>query len=162
MRFGIGYDIHRLVPVELEGSVMLGGVAVPCKFKTIAHSDGDVILHSITDALLGSLALGDIGQWFSDKDPVNQGRNSHDFLQGAMQEVKRLGWRVEQLDLNLFAEEPKIAPVSDSIRQNLCRALGLEMTAVSLKAKTMEGLGPIGEKKAVACQALVVIRSVKH
>ncbi len=162
MRFGIGYDIHRLVPVDNEGTIMLGGVAVPCKFKTIAHSDGDVILHSITDALLGSLALGDIGQWFSDKDPVNKDRNSQDFLQAAMAEVKRMGWVVAQLDLNLFAEEPKIAPVSDSIRQNLCRSLGLEMTSVSLKAKTMEGLGPIGEKKAVACQALIVIRSVKH
>jgi len=148
--------------VESEGSIMLGGVAVPCKYKTIAHSDGDVILHSITDGLLGSLALGDIGQWFSDKDPVNKGRNSLDFLQAALAEVKRLGWKPEQVDLNLFAEEPKIAPVSDSIRQNLCMALGLEMPAVSLKAKTMEGLGPIGEKKAVACQALVVIRSVKH
>ena len=157
MRFGIGYDIHRLEPAT-GGSIPLGGVAIPCPFQIVAHSDGDVILHSLTDAILGSLALGDIGQWFSDKDPKNKGRNSFDFLDAALAEIGKLGWEVAQVDLNVFAETPKVAPHAETIRKRLSVALGLPMNAVSLKAKTMEGLGAIGAKQAIASQALVSVR----
>ncbi len=161
MRFGIGYDIHRLEAVTPDGSILLGGVAIACPFKVVAHSDGDVILHSVTDAILGSLALGDIGQWFSDKDPKNKGRNSLEFLATALAEVRRLGWHVAQVDINVFAEAPKIAPHCEEIRTKLAHALELEMTSVSVKAKTMEGLGAIGEKKAIAAQALISLREAK-
>lgn len=161
MRFGIGYDIHRIEAVASEGSLLLGGVAIPCPFKVVAHSDGDVILHSLTDAILGSLALGDIGQWFSDKDPKNKGRNSLEFLAIALAEARKLGWHVAQVDINVFAEAPKIAPHGEKIRTKLSQALELEMNSVSLKAKTMEGLGAIGEKKAIAAQALISLREAK-
>lgn len=161
MRIGIGYDIHRIEALESVGSLLLGGVAIACPFKVVAHSDGDVILHSLTDAILGSLALGDIGQWFSDKDSKNKGRNSLEFLAIALAEARKLGWHVAQVDINVFAEEPKIAPHCEKIRTRLSQALELEMNSVSLKAKTMEGLGAIGEKKAIAAQALISLREAK-
>ena len=160
MRFGIGFDIHRLVPVVEASKILLGGVAIPCKFALKAHSDGDVLLHALTDALLGALALGDIGQWFSDTAEENKDRNSADFVRAVLQEIERVGWRVNQMDSTIFLEEPKLAPYHFEIRQSLARLLKVELSSVSVKAKTYEGLGVIGERQAVSAQVVVSLVEV--
>jgi len=146
--------------VKLE-SIPLGGVLIPCYYRVQAHSEGDVLTHALTDACLGALALGDIGQWFPDSALENQDRSSLDFLKAALAEVNRLGYRVAQVDSILFLEEPKLSPHSMDIRRNLASALGIELSQVSLKAKTMEGLGPIGERKAIAAQVIVLLQEIK-
>ena len=158
MRTGIGYDLHRLIPTIRPSSIPLGGVSIPCFFEVHAHSDGDVLLHALVDACLGALALGDIGQKYPDNKPENRGRPSSDFMKETVEELSRLGWAVEHVDSILFLEEPKIAPHADAIRRNLAQLLKVDLQAVSVKAKTMEGLGPIGERKALAAQAVVTLR----
>lgn len=160
MRTGIGYDIHRLIPTVKLQSIALGGINIPCYYRVQAHSDGDVLLHALTDACLGALALGDIGQWFPDNSAEHQGRSSSDFIRIVLKEVTKLGYRVKQVDSNVFLEEPKLAPHHDDIRKNLAGLLGIELADVSLKAKTMEGLGPIGERKAISAQAIVVLEEL--
>lgn len=160
MRIGNGYDIHRLIPTVKLESIPLGGVLIPCYYRVQAHSDGDVLTHAITDACLGALALGDIGQWFPDSSTENQDRPSLDFLKTALAEVHRLGFRVKQVDSIVFLEEPKLAPHHVEVRRSLANALGIEMSEISLKAKTMEGLGPIGERKAIAAQVVVLLQEI--
>jgi 2-C-methyl-D-erythritol 2,4-cyclodiphosphate synthase len=157
MRCGIGYDIHRIIPTVKASAISVGGVQVPCFFKIEAHSDGDVLLHALTDAILGALALGDIGQWFPDTDPENRKRSSQEFLAKAVSKIEALGWKVNQCDSVIFLEEPKIAPHSQGMREVLARLLRVELSAVSIKAKTFEGLGPIGERNAIAAQAIVTL-----
>ncbi len=161
MRTGLGYDIHRLIPIVEPGSIPLGGVAIPCFFKLSSHSDGDVLIHAIVDGILGSLALGDIGQWFPDNHPDNRGRVSSEFLEYVQKHIQGMGWRVVQLDCNVLLQEPKLAPHMLSIRQNLARLMNLELSAVSVKAKTMESLGPIGEGKAIACHTVINVEAIK-
>ncbi|NBX93518.1 MAG: 2-C-methyl-D-erythritol 2,4-cyclodiphosphate synthase [Proteobacteria bacterium] len=160
MRLGIGYDIHRLIPTIKRESIFLGGIAIPCYYRIQAHSDGDVLLHALTDACLGALALGDIGQWFSDTDPKNSGRSSTEFLKIVLQEIHKYGYQVKQVDSNVFLEEPKLAPHHDEIRQNMAKVLEIELTQISLKAKTMEGLGPVGERKAISAQVIVQLQEL--
>jgi 2-C-methyl-D-erythritol 2,4-cyclodiphosphate synthase len=162
MRTGIGYDIHRLVPKVERGSVPLGGFPVPCFFSLSAHSDGDVLIHAIVDAMLGSLAQGDIGQWFPDTHPDNRGRPSSEFLEEVRKHIEEMGWKVVHVDSVILLQEPKLAPHMMSIRQNLARLLNLEMSSVSVKAKTMESLGPIGEGKAIACHAVVNVEPTNN
>lgn len=157
MRFGIGYDIHILVPTQEKSQIPIGSVLIPCYYKVHAHSDGDVLLHALTDACLGALALGDIGQWFPDSDPKNRNRPSRSFLTEVTTHLEGLKWRVSQIDCNVFLEEPKIFSYSDKIRRELASLLQIELACVSLKAKTMEGLGPIGERRAFAAQVLAVL-----
>ena len=157
MRTGIGYDIHRLIPTVDRASIALGGIEIPCFFRVKAHSDGDVLLHALVDACLGALALGDIGQWFPDNQPENQARPSHQFLSEVLNEVRKLGWKVSQVDTIVLLEEPKLSPHTDNIRRRIAELLGTELTSVSVKAKTMEGLGPIGERKAIAAHAIVTL-----
>lgn len=160
MRIGIGYDLHRLIPTVERSAIPVGGIPISCFLKVEAHSDGDVLLHSIVDAILGSLALGDIGQWFPDNAEVNRGRPSSEFLVEVVSHIKKMGWRVNQLDTVMFLEEPKLAEHWTSIRENLAKLLGVEMSNVSVKAKTMEGMGPVGERKAIAAQAAVTIQRI--
>lgn len=162
MRTGLGYDIHRLVPTIKPCEIPLGGIQIPCYFKVQAHSDGDVLIHALVDAMLGALALGDIGQHFPDNAAENKDRKSIDFLELAKLEIKKLGYRVSQLDSNVFLEEPKLAPHMDKIREMLARSLGLELSSVSVKAKTMEAMGPVGERKAIAAQAIVMLESIQN
>ena len=157
MRVGLGFDIHRLVPVVEEHHLVMGGIRIPAFYRLEAHSDGDVLLHSLTDAVLGALALGDIGCWFPDSDPANHKRSSGFFLSAALEEASRLGWRVVQVDSNVFLEEPMLAPYADTIRRHLATLLKIELSDVSVKAKTMERLGPIGERRAVAAEAIVML-----
>ncbi len=160
MRIGIGYDIHRLVHTEEKSSIRLGSVDIPCFFKLKAHSDGDVLLHALVDSLLGALALGDIGTWFPDNLEENRDRASREFVAKAYAHIKSMGWRVINLDAIVFAEEPKLSPHWDTIRREIARLLEIELSAVSLKAKTMEGLGPIGGRKAIAAQTVVLLEPV--
>lgn len=160
MRIGIGYDIHRLIPTVKLESIPIGGISIPCYYRVQAHSDGDVLTHALIDACLGALSLGDIGQWFPDSAPENQDRPSLEFLKPVQQEISKLGYRVKQVDSILFLEEPKLAPHSDDIRRSLASALGIELSDISVKAKTMEGLGPVGERKALSAQVIVQLQEL--
>jgi 2-C-methyl-D-erythritol 2,4-cyclodiphosphate synthase len=161
MRTGIGYDIHRLIPTQEISSIALGGISIPCHYKIEAHSDGDVLLHALVDASLGALALGDIGQWFPDNLPENRGRPSCEFVQKVVNHVHGLGWKICQFDSIVWLERPKLVKFHESIRAKISQLLNLEVSAVSLKAKTMEGLGPIGEGLALASQALVTLEEIR-
>lgn len=158
MRVGIGYDIHRLVTTNEESFILVGGVKLACHKRVEAHSDGDVLSHAITDACLGALSLGDIGQWYSDKDSANKGRSSCEFVKEVVGEIHRLGWEVYQVDSVVVLEGPPVAPHVEAIRSNLAQWLQLELSSVSVKAKTAEGLGPVGERRAIEAQAVVTIR----
>lgn len=153
-RFGIGFDIHRLNPSE-PSTIPLGGVPIPAPFKVEAHSDGDTLLHAIVDAILGALAMGDIGQRFPDSAPENKNRPSTAFALDVVSAIEKKGWQVFQIDSIIFLEKPKLFPVVSEIRTNLAKLFHLEYNNVSVKAKTMEKLGPIGSSKAVAAQAMV-------
>lgn len=160
MRFGLGYDIHRLVPTVEKSTIPIGGIPVSCLYRLEAHSDGDVLLHALVDGMLGALALGDIGQWFPDNAPENVKRPSHEFVAKVQEHILKMGYRVSCFDSILFLEEPKISTVRDAIRQNLARLLNLELSCVSVKAKTMEGMGAIGERKALAAQVIVTLEKI--
>ena len=155
MRTGIGYDIHRLIPTVEASSIPIGGVPIPCRFKIQAHSDGDVLLHALVDACLGALALGDIGQHFSDKAAENKNRHSSEFVADVLGKVRALGYRIVHFDSIVILEEPRLSTHSDAIRRSNATLLGVELSCVSVKAKTMEGLGLVGENKAIAAHAVV-------
>lgn len=151
---GIGHDIHRLQP---GGPLRLGGIWVPHDQQTVGHSDADVLLHAVTDALLGAAALGDIGEMFPDTDPAVRGKNSLEMLAAAHQAVRAAGWRVANIDCIVFAERPKLGPYKLAIRQSLAEALGLELSQVGLQAKTGEKLGAVGRQEALAAQCVALL-----
>ncbi|RLT17139.1 MAG: 2-C-methyl-D-erythritol 2,4-cyclodiphosphate synthase [Planctomycetota bacterium] len=153
-RIGLGHDSHRLGPGD---GLVIGGVSIPHHRAAIGHSDADVLLHAITDALLGAAALGDIGEMFPDTDPANQGRDSADMLRRALDRVSAAGWRIVNLDCVIFAQRPKILPHRPAIRRRIAEILGIDEAAVWLKAKTGEGVGPIGEELAVGAECVVLI-----
>ena len=153
-RIGLGHDSHRLGPGD---GLVIGGVSIPHHRAAIGHSDADVLLHAITDALLGATALGDIGEMFPDTDPANQGRDSADMLRRALDRVSAAGWRIVNLDCVIFAQRPKILPHRPAIRRRIAEILGIDEAAVWLKAKTGEGVGPIGEELAVGAECVVLI-----
>jgi 2-C-methyl-D-erythritol 2,4-cyclodiphosphate synthase len=154
MRVGIGHDTHRLA----EGRpLLLGGVRVEHPRGLVGHSDADVVLHAVTDALLGAAGLGDIGDAYPDTDPRWRDADSALFLRETLARLNRDGWRVVNLDVIVFAQEPKLGPVKGRIRDNLARVLGLDGGAVNVKAKTGEKVGHIGRAEAIACQVVVLI-----
>jgi 2-C-methyl-D-erythritol 2,4-cyclodiphosphate synthase len=153
-RVGSGFDVHAFGPGD---GVMLGGVRVPWQRGVIAHSDGDVLLHALTDALLGAAALGDIGQHFPDSDPQWRGAASTKFVAHAVQLLARNGWRVVNADLTLLAEAPRIAAWRTAICQGVATALDVTLSDVNLKATTTEKLGFIGRTEGLAAQAVVLI-----
>jgi 2-C-methyl-D-erythritol 4-phosphate cytidylyltransferase/2-C-methyl-D-erythritol 2,4-cyclodiphosphate synthase len=152
-RVGEGWDIHRLVPGR---RLLLGGVEVPSDRGEEGWSDGDVLLHAVIDALLGSAALGDIGLLFPPGAPEWKGADSRDLIRRARDLVLRAGWRPANLDCTVVLERPKLAPYRDAIRTSLAELLDMETEAVSFKAKTMEGLGPVGEGRAVEARAILL------
>jgi 2-C-methyl-D-erythritol 2,4-cyclodiphosphate synthase len=154
MRVGSGIDIHAFGPGD---SVVLGGVRVPHAHGVVAHSDGDVLLHALVDALLGAAALGDIGLHFPDSDPQWQGADSRRFVAATMQLLARRGLRVVNADLTLLAQAPRIAPFRDEIRASVAAMLGLPVTQVNLKATTPEFLGAIGRAEGLAGMATVLL-----
>jgi 2-C-methyl-D-erythritol 2,4-cyclodiphosphate synthase len=137
--------------------LILGGLTIehPCGLE--GHSDADVVLHALTDALLGAAGLGDIGDVFPDTDPQFKGRDSSYFLLDTLAQIKQKGYRLINVDLTVFAERPKLGPRKHEIRQNLARLLGLDQDAVNVKAKTGEKVGAIGRAEAIACQAIVLM-----
>lgn len=156
VRIGQGFDLHRLLPAE-NGVIALAGVQVPAPFEVVAHSDGDVAIHALCDALLGALALGDIGLHFSDRDPQWQGADSRHFLKHIAQMVVAQGYRVGNVDITILAEVPKVSPHVAKMRVALAECLGVLTSQVSVKATTMEGLGDIGQRAALAAQAIVLL-----
>jgi len=154
MRVGLGHDTHRLV---VGRPLILGGVHLDHPRGLDGHSDADVVLHAVTDALLGAAGLGDIGDAFPDTDPAFKDADSRVFLEQTLQRLRQAGWQVVNVDVTIFAQEPKLGPVKDRIRQHLARLLGLDMGAVNVKAKTGEKVGHIGRGEALGCQAVALI-----
>jgi 2-C-methyl-D-erythritol 2,4-cyclodiphosphate synthase len=153
---GSGIDFHQLV----EGrDLWLGGVKVPSRLGAKGHSDADVLLHAVTDALLGAAALGDIGELFPDTDPANRGRDSAAMLRTAMDRVTAAGWRLVNLDCVIFAQRPKILPHREPIRRRIAEILAVPESAVWLKAKTGEGVGPVGEERIIAAECVALIEN---
>lgn len=151
VRVGIGYDSHRF---GSPGPLILGGVRIPGDVRLVGHSDGDAIAHAITDAVLGAAGAGDIGEMFSDRDPANANRDSIEMLGAAVKRVVMAGFAVQQVDVTVIAEQPKIAPYREQMRQALAAALGVAAGAVSVKGKTNEGMGWIGRGEGIACIAV--------
>lgn len=154
VRIGLGHDTHRLGPGD---ALVIGGLRIPHDRAAIGHSDADVLLHAITDAILGAASLGDIGELFPDTDPANRGRDSGDMLRRAYDAVQESGWRIVNLDCVIFAQRPKILPHRPAIRRRIAEILGIDESAVWLKAKTGEGVGPIGEQLAIAAECVVLV-----
>lgn len=146
IRIGLGYDLHRLV----EGrQLVLGGVAIPFHKGEDGHSDGDVLLHAITDALLGASGLGDIGEFFPPSDMKWKGADSKELLKAAWEAVKKNGWNIENIDCVIALQEPKFLPWRSKVRESISQILEIGADAVFVKAKTGEGLGDVGEGRAV-------------
>ncbi len=158
MRIGFGNDIHRL---ESGRPLILGGVNVPSDNGAVGHSDADALTHAVTDALLGALALGDIGTHFSDRDERWKGADSFVFLREAVRLVRERGFSVVNVDSTISLEVPKLRPFIESMRANLASALGLRVESVSVKAKTGEGVDAVGESRAVRAEAVVLVRAIK-
>lgn len=156
IRIGIGYDIHRLV----EGRVLiLGGVTIPHEKGFEAHSDGDVLVHAVIDALLGAAALGGIGRRFPDTDPRYKDADSMALLSEVAGLLSGEGHSIVNIDADVIAQQPRLDPHIDAMRERLAAALGLDLSSVSVKAKTNEGLGPEGRGEAISAQSVVLIES---
>jgi 2-C-methyl-D-erythritol 2,4-cyclodiphosphate synthase len=151
VRMGIGYDSHRFVP---GGPMVLAGHRIPADVSLTGHSDGDAVAHAVTDAILGAAALGDIGEMFPDTDPANRGRDSIEMLVRAVQRLDAAGWRIGNVDVTVVAERPKVGPHRDAMRATLARALSIDVSAVSVKGKTNEGMGWVGRAEGLACMAV--------
>lgn len=157
LKVGSGVDIHAFGPGD---SVMLAGVRVPHTHGVVAHSDGDVLLHALVDALLGAAALGDIGMHFPDTDPRWRGADSARFVQHTCALLKERGYRIVNVDLTLLAQAPRIAPLRDAMRDSVARLLQLPADCVNVKATTPEHLGFLGRKEGLAAMASVLIEQV--
>jgi len=154
-RIGIGTDIHRLV----EGrKLMLGGIAVPYSMGLTGHSDGDVVLHAVVDAVLGAAALGDIGTFFPDTDPKWKDADSRQFLLAAKEMLEARHWEVVNVDLTIHAEQPRLEQFKGQMKRVIAGLLGIDFNAVNVKAKTNEGFGEIGEGEAIAATAVALLR----
>ena len=154
LRVGLGHDTHRLG----EGKpLVLGGVRIDYPRGLVGHSDADVVLHALTDALLGAAGLGDIGDAFPDTDPTYRDCDSQVFVRATLERLAREGWRTVNVDVTIFAQEPKLGPLKDRIRRHLAKLLGLDSEAVNVKAKTGEGVGHIGRAEAIGCQVVALI-----
>jgi len=157
IRTGLGWDVHRIAAGR---PMILGGVTVPCDFGLEGHSDADVLAHAITDAILGAAALGDIGMHFPDSDPRWKGCDSLVFLRHAKELVEATGYRILNVDSNVILERPKLKDFRETIRQRLAATLGIEVDRVSVKFKTAEEVGPVGEGRSAEAQALVTLQKL--
>ena len=153
-RIGIGHDTHRLAS---GGPLRLGGITIDHDQHLVGHSDADVLLHAVTDALLGAIARGDIGEWFPDTAAENCDRDSAEFLQLAIEEVRSAGWCIANLDCIVFAQRPKLSEHKRKITQRLAELLGIAEQQVNVKAKTGESIGTIGRQEAMAAQCVVLL-----
>jgi len=155
MRIGQGWDNHR---IKAGRPLILGGVTIPCDFGLDGHSDADILLHAITDALLGSVALGDIGMHFPDTDPQWRGAASTQFVQHAQSLVGQRGYSIVNVDCTVVLERPKLKDYRTAIRENVALILGLPAEDVNVKFKTSERVGPVGEGLSAEAQAVVLIQ----
>lgn len=157
MRIGFGYDVHKLV----EGrKLILGGVLIPFDKGLLGHSDADVLVHAVMDALLGALSLGDIGQLFPDSDSRYLGMDSLLLLKKVVDELNKKGYLCNNLDCTLVAQAPKLAPYREMMRENLAQVLGISVEDISVKATTTEGLGFTGRKEGIAAYAVCTLRKL--
>ena len=154
IRVGTGYDSHRL---EAGATLVLGGVRIPHTHGLIGHSDADAVAHALIDALLGAAALGDVGRMFPDTDPAYRGADSIGLLEAASEHLREHGWVMAQCDITVIAERPKLAPYIEPMQQRVAMAVGVSPGAVSIKAKTNEGMGFIGRGEGIAVMAVATI-----
>ena len=157
LRIGLGHDTHRLV----DGSfILLGGVCIEHTQSLLGHSDADVLLHAVTDALLGAAGLGDIGELFPDTDPINRNRDSAEMLKIVWNQVRQNHWQIVNLDIVIFAEKPKIAPYKETIRKRIAELLDIDVSQVGIKAKTGEMIGIIGREEAISAECVTLLQSL--
>ena len=157
MRIGHGYDVHKLV----EGrDLILGGVKIPYEKGLLGHSDADVLLHAVSDSLLGAAALGDIGKHFPDTDPAYKGADSLELLRIVGEKVKEAGYQVSNIDVTMIAQRPKLAPHIPVMRENIARVLALDVSQVNVKATTEEHLGFTGDGSGMSCHAVCLLESL--
>lgn len=155
MRIGMGYDVHRLAE---NRKMIIGGVEIPYEKGLLGHSDADVLLHAIMDALLGAAALGDIGKHFPDTDPAYEGISSMKLLEKVGQLLEDNRYVIENIDATIIAQKPKMRPYIDIMRENIARALGIELSQVNVKATTEEGLGFTGAMEGISSQAICMLQ----
>ena len=154
MRIGHGYDVHRLV----EGrDLIVGGVKIPHTLGLLGHSDADVLLHAVSDALLGAAGLGDIGKHFPDTDPAYKGADSLKLLEIVAQKVAKKGYRVSNIDVTMIAQKPKLRPYIEAMERNIAAAVGVDADRVNVKATTEERLGFTGSEEGMACHAVCLL-----
>ena len=157
MRIGHGYDVHKLV----EGrDLILGGVKIPYEKGLLGHSDADVLLHAVSDALLGAAALGDIGKHFPDTDPQYKGADSLELLRVVGEKIKEAGYKVCNIDVTMIAQRPKLAPHIPTMRENIARVLSLDVSQVNVKATTEEHLGFTGDGSGMSCHAVCLLENL--
>lgn len=156
MRTGLGFDIHRL---EKERKLILAGVQIPYHSGLKGHSDGDVVFHAISDAIAGAIGIDDIGTRFPDTDSSTAGINSRLILESYCKSLKEAGAKIVNLDIIIIAESPQIKPWYEAMKKNIGHIIKIETSCIGIKAKTMEGLGEIGKKKAIACFASILIHN---
>ncbi|MEQ4936412.1 2-C-methyl-D-erythritol 2,4-cyclodiphosphate synthase [Proteus terrae] len=154
MRIGHGYDVHKFGG---EGPIIIGGVRVPYEQGLLAHSDGDVVLHAVTDAILGAVAMGDIGTLFPDTDPAYKGADSRVLLREAFSRVRAKGYRIGNLDVTIIAQAPKMLSHTPQMRVNIAEDLHCHVDDINVKATTTEKLGFVGRKEGIACEAVVLL-----
>ena len=156
IRVGLGYDVHKLV----EGrKLILGGVDIPYEKGLLGHSDADVLLHAVTDALFGGAALGDIGSHFPDTDPRYKGADSLKLLEACGRELREKGWKIGNIDAVIVAQRPKLLPYVPQMRENIARVLNLEVDQVNVKATTEEHLGFTGDGSGMSCHAVCLLEN---
>ena len=156
MRVGMGYDVHRLVQ---DRDLIIGGVKIPYDKGLLGHSDADVLLHAIADALLGAASLGDIGKHFPDSDPAYKGIDSRILLRKTGELIEKKGFLIENIDATIIAQAPKMRPHIDTMRANIASDLGIDVEQVNVKATTEEGLGFTGSGEGIASQAICLLTS---
>lgn len=156
MRIGMGYDVHKLVE---DRKLIMGGVTIPYEKGLLGHSDADVLLHAIMDALLGAATLGDIGKHFPDTDPAYKGISSVLLLQKVGELLEEEGFLIENIDATIIAQAPKMRPYIDTMRENIAKALGIDVMQVNVKATTEEGLGFTGAGLGISSQAICMLTS---
>ncbi len=152
----MGHDTHRLQP---GGPLRIGGIAIEHDQEMVGHSDADVLLHAVTDALLGAAALGDIGELFPNTDPANRGRDSAEMLAVAWEQVAKAGWQIANLDCIVMAEQPRLSLYKQTIQTRIAQILNIDPTQVGVKAKTGEGLDSVGRREAIQAQVVVLLVS---
>jgi len=156
MRVGLGIDTHQLIPGK---SIRLGGVDIPSKKTIKAHSDGDIIYHACADSIYGAAGLGDIGEHFPDDDSKNKGLDSENIIVHSIQSILKLGFRINNLDITILLESPKISQYKQDMRKNLAKLLLVDVSSVNIKASTSESLGFIGRGEGIACYSIVSLIS---